>query len=61
MLNLNQVLHGTGVYAAHVAISAWIGSGPPEAEPYAIAQAYWDLHQSRDRAELGVEEQRNTR
>ncbi|MGW0808948.1 SDR family NAD(P)-dependent oxidoreductase [Nonomuraea sp. NPDC002799] len=52
VLNLNQVLDGTGVYAAHVAISAWIGSGPPEAEPDTIAAAYWDLHQSRDRAEI---------
>ena len=52
VLNLHQVLDGTGVYAAHVAISAWIGSGPPEAEPDAIAATYWDLYQSRDRAEV---------
>ena len=52
VLNLHQVLDGTGVYAAHVAISAWIGSGPPEAEPDAIAATYWDLYRSRDRAEV---------
>ncbi|MFC5824560.1 SDR family NAD(P)-dependent oxidoreductase [Nonomuraea insulae] len=52
VLNLHQVLDGTGVHAAHVAISAWIGSGPPEAEPDAIASAYWDLHTARDRAEI---------
>ncbi len=52
VLNLHQILDGTGVYAAHVAISAWIGSGAPEAEPDAIARTYWDLHTGRDRAEL---------
>jgi hypothetical protein len=52
VLNLNQVLEGSGVYAAHVAISAWIGSGASEAEPDVIAQAYWDLHTIRDRAEI---------
>ncbi|WP_239514369.1 hypothetical protein [Streptosporangium sp. 'caverna'] len=52
VLNLHQVLDGTGVYAAHVAISAWIGSGPPEAEPDAIATTYWDLYRNRDRAEI---------
>jgi NAD(P)-dependent dehydrogenase (short-subunit alcohol dehydrogenase family) len=52
VLNLHQVLDGTGVHAAHVAISAWIGSGAPEAEPDAIASAYWDLHIARDRAEI---------
>lgn len=52
VLNLHQVLDGTGVHAAHVAISAWIGSGPPEAEPDTIASVYWDLHTARDRAEI---------
>jgi short-subunit dehydrogenase len=51
VLNLHQVLDGSGVYAAHVAISTWIGSGAPEAEPGAIAATYWDLYQKRDRAE----------
>jgi hypothetical protein len=40
------------VYAAHVAISTWIGSGPPETEPGAIAATYWDLYTKRDRAEI---------
>ncbi|MFB6722899.1 SDR family NAD(P)-dependent oxidoreductase [Kribbella sp. NPDC056345] len=52
VLNLHQVLDGTGVHAAHIAISAWIGSGPPEAEPDAIAATYWDLYVGRDRAEV---------
>jgi NADP-dependent 3-hydroxy acid dehydrogenase YdfG len=52
VLNLHQVLDGTGVHAAHVAISAWIGSGAPEAEPDAIAATYWDLHAKHDRAEV---------
>ncbi|TCO47095.1 short subunit dehydrogenase [Kribbella antiqua] len=52
VLNLHQVLDGTGVYAAHVAISAWIGSGSPEADPDTIAATYWDLYQARDRAEV---------
>jgi hypothetical protein len=51
-LNLNGALADRGVYAAHIAISAFIGSGPPEAEPAAIAEAYWDLYTTRDRAEL---------
>jgi NADP-dependent 3-hydroxy acid dehydrogenase YdfG len=51
-LNLSQVLEGTGVYAGHVAISAWIGSGPPAAEPDAIAATYWELHEQRDRPEV---------
>jgi hypothetical protein len=32
--------------------SPWIGSGAPQAEPDAIAAAYWDLHARRDRAEV---------
>jgi len=52
VLNLHQVVAEKGVYAAHVAISAWIGHGNPEAEPDVIAQAYYDLYTARDRAEL---------
>jgi len=52
VLNLHAVLAPQGVYAAHVAISAWIGSGKPEAEASAIAQEYWTLYEARDRAEL---------
>jgi NAD(P)-dependent dehydrogenase (short-subunit alcohol dehydrogenase family) len=52
VLNLHQAVAENGVYAAHVAISAWIGSGPPEADADAIAHSYWGLYQARDRAEL---------
>jgi hypothetical protein len=51
ILNLHPVVAERGVYAAHVAISAWIGSGPPEAEPDAIARTYWDLCEQRTEAE----------
>jgi NAD(P)-dependent dehydrogenase (short-subunit alcohol dehydrogenase family) len=54
-INLHNELAGTGVYAGHVAIGAWIGDGAPEGVPTAtadqIAPAYWDLHSSRDAAE----------
>ncbi|WP_432194328.1 SDR family NAD(P)-dependent oxidoreductase [Streptomyces sp. bgisy027] len=54
-VNLNKELAGTGVYAAHVAIGAWIGGGGPEGAPTAtaeeIAPLYWELHESRDRSE----------
>lgn len=55
VLNLHNELAGTGVYAAHVAISTWIGDNAPEgfpsATPEQIAPLYWDLYESRDRAE----------
>ncbi|MFC4508271.1 SDR family NAD(P)-dependent oxidoreductase, partial [Streptomyces vulcanius] len=35
VLNLHNELAGSGVYAAHVAISAWIGDGGPEGIPAA--------------------------
>ncbi|WP_033287985.1 SDR family NAD(P)-dependent oxidoreductase [Amycolatopsis jejuensis] len=54
-INLNKELAGSGVHAAHVAINVWIGEGGPEGGPRAtpeeIAALYWDLHESRDRAE----------
>jgi NADP-dependent 3-hydroxy acid dehydrogenase YdfG len=52
ILNLNAALSGTGVYAAHVAIAAYIGQGGPASEPEAIAEAYWRLHGERAEAEL---------
>ncbi|MFI7640652.1 SDR family NAD(P)-dependent oxidoreductase [Nonomuraea sp. NPDC049400] len=56
VLNLNKELTGSGVYAAHVAISVWIGGGGPEgfptATPEQIAPLYWDLHERRDRPEV---------
>jgi NAD(P)-dependent dehydrogenase (short-subunit alcohol dehydrogenase family) len=55
VLNLHNELAGTGVYAAHVAISTWIGdnapAGFPSATPEQIAPLYWDLYESRDQAE----------
>lgn len=52
VINLHGALAPQGVYAAHVAISAWIGSGKPDADPAVIAQEYWKLYKARDRAEL---------
>lgn len=51
VLKLNQMLTGTGVYAAHVPIFAWIGSGGPETQADTIAQTYWDIYTKRDGAE----------
>jgi NADP-dependent 3-hydroxy acid dehydrogenase YdfG len=51
VLALHQALAGTGVYAAHVPISAWIGSGGPDTQADTIALRYWDLHTQRDGAE----------
>ena len=52
VLNLHGALAPKGVYVAHMAISAWIGSGSPEAEARVIAQEYWNLYRARDQAEL---------
>ncbi|CAM5705998.1 SDR family NAD(P)-dependent oxidoreductase [Streptomyces canus] len=55
VINLDKELAGSGVHAAHVAISVWIGDGGPEGIPTAtpdqIAPLYWDLHENRDRSE----------
>lgn len=51
-LNLHQELAPTGVYVAHVAISAFIGAGHPMAEAAVIAQRYLDLYVSRSVPEL---------
>jgi hypothetical protein len=50
VLSLNPVLAEAGVYAAHVPIGVFIGSGGLETQPEAIAKAYWDLYTSRDQA-----------
>lgn len=52
LLNLHAALAGTGVYAAHVAIAAFIGQGGPVSQPAAIADAYWRLHHERTEPEL---------
>jgi NADP-dependent 3-hydroxy acid dehydrogenase YdfG len=51
VLKLHQVTAGTGVYAAHVPIFAWIGAGGPETQADTIAQRYWDIYTKRDGAE----------
>jgi NADP-dependent 3-hydroxy acid dehydrogenase YdfG len=57
VLTLHDAVAEKGVYVGHVAIGAWI-TGTPGApdgastmEPDAIARVYWDLYNSRDRAE----------
>jgi hypothetical protein len=51
-LNLHNELSQHGIYVAHVAISAWIGSGRPDAEPRAIAAAFLELYETRTEREL---------
>jgi NADP-dependent 3-hydroxy acid dehydrogenase YdfG len=51
VLKLHQATAGTGVYAAHVPIFAWIGTGGPETQADTIAQHYWDIYTKRDGAE----------
>ena len=55
VLNLNQELAGSGIFAGHVAISVWIGEGGPagipSAQPDQIAPVYWEMHEARNRAE----------
>lgn len=50
-LALNAALAGRGVYAAHVPIAVYIGSGGPETQPDTIAGLYWDLYVSRTHPE----------
>ena len=51
-LNLHNALKDKGVYVAHVAITALIGGGHPDAEPAIIAQSYAKLYDDRQDAEL---------
>ena len=39
------------MYAAHVPLAVYIGSGGQETQPGNIAEIYWDLYLSRDQAE----------
>ena len=50
-LALHAALAGRGVYAAHVPLAVYIGSGGPETQPDTIAELYWDLYQTRDQPE----------
>lgn len=56
ILNLHAALSGTGVYAAHVAIAAFIGQGGHDSQPRTLADAYWRLHTERAEAELLVQD-----
>ncbi|MCW6003434.1 SDR family NAD(P)-dependent oxidoreductase [Micromonospora sp. CPCC 205371] len=51
VLKLHQATTGTGVYAAHVPLFVWIGTGGPETQADAIAGHYWDIYTKRDGAE----------
>lgn len=51
-LNLHNVMKEHDVHVTHVAISAWIGGGHPDAAADVIAKVYPELHATRDRAEL---------
>lgn len=55
VLNLHKELADSGVHAAHVAISVWIGDGGPEgipsATPEQIAPLYWELYEGRNQPE----------
>ncbi|AZS36268.1 Putative ketoacyl reductase [Microbacterium lemovicicum] len=51
-LNLHDALQPQGVYVAHIAISALINAGHPDAAADVIAKSYLDLYVKRDRAEL---------
>ena len=51
VLRLHQVTAGSGVYAAHVPIFAWIGAGGPETQADTIAEHYWRIYTKRDGAE----------
>ncbi|QHC57806.1 SDR family NAD(P)-dependent oxidoreductase [Rathayibacter sp. VKM Ac-2760] len=51
-LNLHDALKPQGVHVAHVAISALINGGHPDAAAEVIAKSYLDLYTERDRAEL---------
>ena len=51
VLKLHQATTGTGVYAAHIPLFVWIGTGGPETQADTIAQHYWDIYTKRDGAE----------
>lgn len=49
--NLHRELDGSGVFAAHVIVDAWLGRDPG-ADPAQVAEALWDLHLTRHTGEL---------
>jgi hypothetical protein len=40
---VTAALADRGVYAAHVPLAVYIGSGGPETQPDTITELYWDL------------------
>jgi NAD(P)-dependent dehydrogenase (short-subunit alcohol dehydrogenase family) len=50
-LALHAALADRGVYAAHVPLAVYIGSGGPQTQPDTIAELYWDLYLTRDQPE----------
>jgi NAD(P)-dependent dehydrogenase (short-subunit alcohol dehydrogenase family) len=51
VLKLHQATADSGVYAAHIPIFAWIGTGGPETQADTIAARYWDIYTNRVGAE----------
>lgn len=51
-LNLHHELKPHNIYVAHIAISAWIGAGHPDAAPEVIAERYPELYRTRLQPEL---------
>jgi hypothetical protein len=51
VLKLHQATAGSGVYAAHIPIFAWIGTGGPETQADTIAARYLDIYTNRVGAE----------
>lgn len=51
-LDLHSAIEPRGVHVAHVAITALIDGGHPDAAASVIAKSSHDLHRSRDRVEL---------
>ena len=50
-LNLHNAAKPHGVHVAHLAISAWINGGHPEADAAVIAREYWKLYKNPEQAE----------
>ena len=50
-LALHAALADRCVYAVHVPLAVYIGSGGPQTQPDTIAELYWDLYLARDQPE----------
>ncbi len=44
---LHAALADKGIYAAHVPLATYIGSGGPETQPHTIAELYWQMYTER--------------